>query len=181
MRNKIKFLLNYSNDARDIKSMLEEGRVLKHFCSSIRINNGEFTFGKFVNKDITDIKDFSLSNRKFNIKGLAEKDIGVLKEKCKEKTTLYKIKITRLYDSSFSNGEDLELGENEVIKNKVIEHIVEVTGKPFRFIEFDAVVYCDDFEELPTKSIASTLSSIKDTKILEELENLNWKNFKENI
>ena len=71
--------------------------------------------------------------------------------------------------------------EKGVIKNKIIEHIVEVTGKPFRFIEFDALVYCDDFEKLPTKGIASTLSSIKDDKILKELENLNWKNFKESI
>ena len=181
MENEIKFILNYSTDNREIRSILKENRIFGNLCSSIRVNGGEFTFAKFINKDLEDIKNLSLSNRNFNIKGLTEGDIGILKEKSEEETILYKIKVTRLYDSSFSNGEDLELDENIVIKNKIIEHIVEVTGKPFRFIEFDALVYCDDFEKLPTKGIASTLSSIKDDKILKELENLNWKNFKESI
>ena len=104
MENEIKFILNYSTDNREIRSILKENRIFGNLCSSIRVNGGEFTFAKFINKDLEDIKNLSLSNRNFNIKGLTEGDIGVLKEKSEEETILYKIKVTRLYDSSFSNG-----------------------------------------------------------------------------
>lgn len=172
---KIKFILNYSNDARDVERICYEKDKFPHYCSSIKINDGSVPLSSFINKSLRDIEEYNFDTRLFNAKSLVEGDIGVLKEGLNENNILYKIKILEIYNSSDTEN-DYVIDKYNKIKREVIEYIVEKTGKPFQVVKFFPINYYERNanKKLPKANWMSTLSIIKNENIIKELENLNW-------
>lgn len=111
MKRELKFVLNYSGDKRDLKSIkdeYEESKFDGHCCVSFKIlkeSGEEILPSEFMETTLEEIKEknYLFKARNFNDKNLCVGDYGILKEKISsEISNFYIIKIREIGELEFA-------------------------------------------------------------------------------
>lgn len=170
----VKFILNYSGDARDVENILSKKTFKNNYCTAFKISNGTICFSELAGLSIEEIKNkgFEFEERKgFHNKDINIGDIGILNESGR----LYKIKITGILKADGEEKNNFNIDENVAFLNKDVQkYIQEVCGVPFRYVVFDVLQYTNDSKKGIIVGRQPTLSCIRKKEIILKFENLNW-------
>lgn len=182
MKKKLKFILNYSRDKRDINTIatdFEDSIYDFHTCFSFvtLVNGEEVPPLKILDMKLIDVikNDYQFRARRFNCSNLKKGDYGVLKETSNNVTRYYLIKILEIDD--FINFQDLS---DETIaeyisfnipnrKNYVAKYINFYTDKDYLLDDNNFISSDITFEKFKEtyKNVNNTLFQPKDKITIE--------------
>lgn len=124
MEKKIKFVLNYTTNKRDIRNIkidYEKSGFDGHICVSFKVSdeNGEVSYSEFTKMTLDEIKknNYSFAPRNFTDKNLSVGDFGILKEKISRiKTNFYIIKIRAIGELQFAK-------HNPSLEKEILDYV----------------------------------------------------------